>query len=65
MHRLMALSAAALLLAGCNSEPDFDERYADAEKRIQDKAAAMDRDLSRAAVEESSSERTGPDQAGS
>lgn len=35
----------ALLLAACGKEPDFDQRYAEAERQIADKAAAMERDL--------------------
>jgi hypothetical protein len=35
----------ALLLAGCNREPSFDERYATAEKTIREKAAEMDAEL--------------------
>lgn len=43
MQRMMPLLA--LLLAACGSEPDFDRRYAEAEREIADKAAAMERDL--------------------
>lgn len=35
----------ALLLAACGKEPDFDQRYAEAERRIEARAAAMERDL--------------------
>lgn len=34
-----------LLLAGCSSEPSFDERYQDAEKAIRGKAATMDAEM--------------------
>jgi len=35
----------ALLLAGCSSEPSFDERYSTAEKDIREKAAEMDKEM--------------------
>jgi len=34
-----------LLLAACGNEPDFDQRFAEAERRIEGKAAAIERDL--------------------
>lgn len=43
MRRLMPLFV--LLLAACGGEPDFDQRYAEAERRIANKAAAMEHDL--------------------
>ena len=43
MVRLMPLLA--VLLSACGSEPDFDQRYAEAERRIEDRAAVMERDL--------------------
>ena len=49
MHaRPAALLAAAVLLAGCRQEPDFDERYDKAEAAIRARAAAIDRDLAAA-----------------
>lgn len=35
----------ALLLAACNREPSFDERYGKAEKAIRAKAAGIDAEL--------------------
>lgn len=46
-----ALVAAAILLAGCRQEPDFDARYEKAEAAIRARAAAIDRDLTAAARE--------------
>ena len=34
-----------LSLAACSSEPDFDERYEQAEQKIRDKAAELDAEL--------------------
>lgn len=45
--RRYGLAIALLLLAGCNREPDFDERYAGAEKSIRTKAAEIDADLAK------------------
>jgi len=42
-----ALASLVLLLAACNREPSFDERYARAEKSIRDKARDIDADLAR------------------
>jgi outer membrane murein-binding lipoprotein Lpp len=36
---------APLLLAGCQSEPDFDERYERANQEIRAKAEALEREL--------------------
>jgi predicted nucleic acid-binding protein len=41
--------AALLLLAGC--QKSFDDRYADAQKKIRDQAAAIDKDLADRASE--------------
>ncbi|MBC7160119.1 MAG: hypothetical protein H5U21_08745 [Porphyrobacter sp.] len=46
-----ALLLAAILLAGCRQEPDFDERYDKAQAAIRARAAAIDRDLAAAARE--------------
>ena len=45
------LLLAAILLAGCRQEPDFDERYEKAQAAIRARAAAIDRDLAAAARE--------------
>jgi len=42
MRRLAILALAALTLAACHSEPDFDERYDAASKKIREKAADID-----------------------
>jgi len=34
-----------VLLAGCESEPDFDRRYDEAERDIRDRAEAMEAEL--------------------
>ncbi len=39
---------AAAYLAGCGSEPTFDERYVAAEDKIRSKAASIDSELSAA-----------------
>jgi hypothetical protein len=41
--------AALVLVAGC--QKSFDERYADAEKKMRDQAASIDKDLSDKASE--------------
>ncbi|HUD29383.1 MAG TPA: hypothetical protein VMQ93_10965 [Novosphingobium sp.] len=41
----IVLLAVAALLAGCNSEPDFDERYDSASRTIVDKAKAIDAEI--------------------
>ena len=51
MARRMALTA-LVLLAACQREPDFDERYAQAEKAIASKAAALDRELEQREAEQ-------------
>lgn len=40
-----ALLIALLLIAGCNREKSFDERFADTEKSIREKAKEMDAEL--------------------
>jgi len=35
-----------LLLSACSREPDFDQRYTEAQRKLAAKSAAMDRDLS-------------------
>lgn len=46
----------SMVVAGCQSEPSFDERFSSSEKDIREKAEAMDKaladDLSEADVEE-------------
>lgn len=41
----IAVILAALLLAGCQREASFDERYSTAEKAVRDKAAGIDAEL--------------------
>jgi hypothetical protein len=43
--------AIALLLALAGCQKSFDERYADAEKKMRDEAASIDRELARKASE--------------
>ena len=43
--RGLALLALALVLAACEREPTFDERYDKAAKQIRAKAAQIDREL--------------------
>ena len=47
MPRPFALGLATMLLAlgACSSEPDFDERYEQAEKQIHTKASEIDAEL--------------------
>lgn len=40
-----AILIAVITLAGCQSEPDFDERYAATEKQLRDKASEIDSEL--------------------
>ena len=40
-----AILITLLLVAGCNREKSFDERFTDTEKSIRDKAKAMDAEL--------------------
>lgn len=47
--RRAGMLALLLLLAGC--QQSFDDRYADAEKKIRDQAAAIDKDLAARASE--------------
>ncbi|WP_284126625.1 hypothetical protein [Parerythrobacter aestuarii] len=43
---MRALAPCLLLLAaGCEAEPDFDERYADAEQEVNAKAEELDKAL--------------------
>ena len=41
---------ALVTAAGCKDEPSFDERYEAAEKRLEKKAAAIDRELEKGLV---------------
>lgn len=41
----LAVLIAALGFAGCQSEPDFDERYEATEKQLREKAHEMDQEL--------------------
>lgn len=42
---IVAVLAAFAVLAGCRQEPEFDERFEAAEKRIDAEAAALEREL--------------------
>jgi len=44
--RLVFLVAAPLLVAGCRSEPSFDERYQDQNAKLQSAANGMQEELS-------------------
>jgi len=46
--RILAV-AFLLLCAGCRAEPDFDERYAAAERRLQAQQQAIDAELAKRA----------------
>jgi len=47
--RAVALAAGLLcLLSACQDEPDFDERYQAAEKKVREKAAELDADIAKA-----------------
>lgn len=46
MRRLPII--AALLLAGCRSEPSFDERFDKASQEVEARARAMDKDVAAA-----------------
>jgi PBP1b-binding outer membrane lipoprotein LpoB len=48
------LATSLLFAAGCSSEPDFDERYADAEKQLREKAAEIDAEIDERAKDEAS-----------
>lgn len=45
MRGAAMLIGLSVSLCACQSEPDFDERYTDAEKAIQQRAAEIDEDL--------------------
>lgn len=47
MHRSGFAIAALLLVAACQSEPSFEERYGSAEQEIRERAAGIDADLAR------------------
>ena len=53
--RLMELAAASLVLtcAACSSEPDFDERYEEAETQIRSKSSEIEAELRDGLEEES------------
>lgn len=57
-----AAIVALLLLAGCRSEPDFDERYADARNEIANRASDIDRDLSNGMAEDEADTQAGSTQ---
>ena len=46
MPRWVPVLAVALILCGCGREPDFDQRYEEAETAIREKAAAIDAEFS-------------------
>lgn len=45
-----ALIVACFVLAACQSEPDFDERYDNTAANIQERAAAIDAEIANEAV---------------
>ncbi|NVD44550.1 hypothetical protein [Qipengyuania atrilutea] len=48
MRRAGVMLTLLLALAGCKSEPDFDERYEKAQKEIEQTAREIERDLEKA-----------------
>ena len=52
MRRLGLLLVPPLLLAACEKEPDFDERYDKTAKEIEARAKAMDTDIAKSEVGE-------------
>ncbi|BBC72803.1 conserved hypothetical protein [Altererythrobacter sp. B11] len=52
--RRAVLVGAMLLLAACQREPDFDERYAKAQADLREKAARIDAELAKGAPPPSS-----------
>ena len=52
MRRLGLLLVPLLLLAACEKEPDFDERYDKTAKEIEARAKAMDTDIAKSEVGE-------------
>jgi hypothetical protein len=67
MWRSLRLGAAACALAAvtslgaCKREPSFDERYASAQKAVQDKSRELDQDMARRAAEARSVEPAATD----
>ena len=47
---VLAVGSALVLLGACRREPDFDERYAEANRRIEERAQALDRDMASGAA---------------
>ena len=45
MRRWAALIVGTLVLAGCDSEPDFDDRFEAAQAEIEEKAQSIEADL--------------------
>lgn len=45
IRRAIPFITTALLLAACQREPDFDERYAATQKKLEAKAAEIDRQM--------------------
>lgn len=54
--RASAVAALALLLAGC--QKSFDDRYADAQKRLNEQAASIDQELAAKASDAALAEPT-------
>lgn len=50
MRAAVLLLSAAVLLAGCHK--DFDDQYADAEKKLQAQAKQLDKDMAKAEKQE-------------
>jgi hypothetical protein len=53
---------ALILLLGCESEPDFDERYAKAEQQIRTKAREIDAQLQEGTAERDTAELPGQEE---
>ena len=65
MHPALLHGPAALvllLLGGCESEPDFDERYAKAEEQIRTKAREIDAQLQEGAADGDTAEMSPKDE---
>ena len=56
MREALLLLPLALVAAGCEREPTFDERYAETQKRIGEKSRELDRELAGQAVTTSPAE---------
>ncbi|RDC61284.1 hypothetical protein HME9302_02505 [Alteripontixanthobacter maritimus] len=64
MRQVAVLLGFALVLSGCDSEPDFDERFEAAQAEIEEKAESIENDLEAAdARSADKADKSGPDKA--